>query len=353
MNTRNLFISAIAVLMLWTFPADVLAQKPKLPPLPGTGSSSQGGGNNQGSNIRPSDSTEGVTEAQVNQEYLLGMAASMHNLVVGSIRDALCVIKQDYYVEDQNGNKMTSQGKDYFGRQYGIAIAANGRLWTMNKVMSPWIEDNGFKNLTGSHTPIRATSGIRRLDTDRSVRNIAMTAHVEENLYLGYYDFPEPIRYASIASTNRKTEGRLVMFFVHNGEDPETAEIQSQVFNIAPDWSKKGLIRNPIPDYNDKIFLGGVYVIEEEIKSDATKAQASGQGRGKSTRGKSGNQSGQSALPDEVGIIQFRVVGFYEKSGNDKLIHALPGELTIQESNSESKGRNSGGSRRSGGRSRR
>ena len=183
-----------------------------------------------------------------------------------------------------------------------------------------------------------------------------MTAHVQENLYLGYYDFPEPIRYANIASTNRKTEGRLVMFFVHNGEDPETAEIQSQVFNIAPDWSKKGLIRNPIPDYNDKIFLGGVYVIEEEIKSNPTASQTNGKGRGQNTRGKSNSPSGQSALPDEVGIIQFRIVGFYEKAGNDKLIHALPGELIIQEASSpsgKSKGRSSGGSGRSGGRSRR
>ncbi|MEZ5030518.1 MAG: hypothetical protein R2787_03880 [Saprospiraceae bacterium] len=320
------------------------AQQGKLPPLPGSEKSKS----KPADNLRPSDTTEGVTEVQENSEYLIGMAAAMKNMVLSAIKDALFVVKQDYYIEDGNGNKTVSPGKDYFGRKYGIAVAANGRLWTMSSQISPWLADEGFSNVSGVKTPVRSTTGVRRLDDFRSFKNQTMVAHVENNLYVGYYDYPEPIRYASISKNLQRTEGRLILFYVNNGEDPETAEVQAKVFNIDPDWNTKGMIRNPLPDYSDKLFLGGVYVVEESPQNVAP-PQANEQPKsGRSSRGKSQPTETAKTEGPALGTIQFKVVGLYQRQGNDKYIVTLPAEIEMKAEGGEAQESQSSRSSRSG-----
>lgn len=298
--------------------AVLMAQMPQLPPLPGT---EQGGG--KPSRVPGSgQSTGGLSEAQINEMRLIGMAAAMKNLVLSALKDAVYVVRQEYYCLDDQGNKHYAPGKEYFGRRYGLAVAADGRLWSMSYVISPWLEDEGFKQVASSRKPVRSYSGLRRLDADRSFQPVPLVAFAEENRYIGYYEHPSPIRYAQSTESNRKTEGRLIMFYVNNGEDPESAEIQSTIFNVDPDWSAKGVIRNPIPDFRDKLLLGGLYVIEEPYEANDAKAgQFSSRGN---SRGQQGGRGTAETGP--VGAIQFKVAGLYHQQGNEQLILSLPTE---------------------------
>lgn len=324
----------------------LMAQMPQLPKLPG----SEQGAKKPGRAPSSGTPSEGLSEAQINEIRLIGMAAAMKNMVVTALKDAIYIVRQEYHCLDEQNNKLVAPGKPYFGRRYGVAIAAEGRLWTMSNVISPWIEDPGFGQLQGSKTPVRSFSGLRRLDADRTFLPVPLVAYAQENRYIGYYDHPSPIRYAETTESNRKTEGRLIMFYVNNGEDPESAEIQSTLFNVDPDWSAKGVIRNPLPFFQDKLLLGGIYVIEETFQS-TDKSAASSSSRGKSRGQDSG---GGTAETGKVGVIQFKVAGLYHQQGNEQFILALPtegsgqGETPTKKRNERSRSSRSSTTERSG-----
>lgn len=289
----------------------------KLPPLPGTTPSTDKPKATPAPNKKTSTSTNNEDETdpfQENREYYIRMEAAMRQLVVNSMKDALYIVKQDYILQSANGERKTQFGKPFFGRKYHIAVAANNRLWSTTSLLSPWVEDQAYTAFQKDWNPVRTTIGLRRLDIDRSMREVSMVSYVADNQYVGSYDYVQPIPYAQITAELTKTEGRLVMFYVDNGEDPETAEVKSLLFNIDPDWDTKGKIRNPIPTFSDKTFLGGIYLIEE--KRSIVGDFSDNPGRSKKTQ--------VETMP--VGSIQFKIVGFYQKQGNDEYIAAIAQE---------------------------
>lgn len=327
--TTHLVLLFLAV----SIPATILkAQRPQMPAFPGT----------TGSGNKPRTSVQGdaqaQSEAQLNEIRLIGMAAAMKNMVLTALKDAVYIVRQEYYCLDDQNNKILSPGKSFFGRRYGLAIAADGRLWTMNNVISPWLEDEGYNQLSGRKTPVRSFSGLRRLDADRSFSPVPLVAYAQDNRYIGYYEHPSPLRFAQAVENTRKTEGRLIMFYVNNGEDPELAEVQSTLFNVDPDWSAKGVLRNPLPSFEDKLLLGGVYVVEEAVQMETGQTTAKQSGR-KNSRNEKANPD--NSRQDRVGVIQFKIAGLYHQQGAEQFILAIPSEpLQKAEDPTDKKGRN-------------
>lgn len=290
----------------------LVSAQTKLPPLPGSSSSNTekpktNPSNDKSKNSTASNESDDDNVIQENKEYYIKMEAAMRQLVINSIKNSLYIVKQDYILESRNGEKKTQSGKTYFGRNYHIAMAANNKLWTTTSLLSPWVEDPSYNVSNQEYKPVRTNMGIRRLDIDRSMREVSMLSRVYDNQYLGFYEYNQPIPYAATTTEVTKSEGRLLMFYVENGQDPETAEIKSLLYNIDPDWDTKGKIRNPIPSFKDKTFLGGVYLVEDRTFGSAT--------ANNSKRNKKESQEQYA-----TGIIQFKLAGFYQRQGNDQYI---------------------------------
>ena len=80
-------------------------------------------------------------------------------LVLSAMRDAMCVIRYEYQLEDTASHeRFNVEGKDYFGYSEGLCIKTKEGWIAENKVVVPWLDNKDVKKFPAYHPVISSVS---------------------------------------------------------------------------------------------------------------------------------------------------------------------------------------------------
>ena len=259
---------------------------------------------------------------------------ALHKSVVNALKRSIYIVRQDYVLEDDNGDQVTKTGLEYFGREYGIVVAADQKLWGLTANISPWVEDPKYRKYKGTHTPLRSRVALRNIE-ERDFRYVNMISEVDESDQIGFYLNDEITNYTTTTLNKSRTEGRLVLFYVNQGEDEEVARIKWRVQNVDPEWQANLGQVSRIRNKSAKL-LGGMYFVEEYYEPlDKVNTTTVSRSRGKKKKGEEEEVSTTSSLP--LGVVQYKLVGLYKEIENRSYVIALPPEMIAQTTITDSK----------------
>jgi hypothetical protein len=77
-----------------------------------------------------------------------GLLTSDQQFIQAATDSAFFIVRQDYILRDTSVKNSVTYGrnnKPYFGRVYGLAILANGKLWIDSRLLKPWLIDPEYK----------------------------------------------------------------------------------------------------------------------------------------------------------------------------------------------------------------
>ena len=82
------------------------------------------------------------------------LVSSKNSLIEKSISSNLCIIRQQYRLE-QNGNFYGKKNQSYYGESYSLAVKVAGGMYLQNEVLFPWKNDRDYQrvNKSGKYTP--------------------------------------------------------------------------------------------------------------------------------------------------------------------------------------------------------
>ncbi len=107
-----------------------------------------------------------------------------------TVKDAVFIIRQDYYIRDTKDSSRTALGlnkKPYFGRLYFFAINISGSLVTDKGIRTPWLYDPNFSMVRDSarYVPALGAISFRRLtDTVFQHHDIRMSDTLSSSIDL-------------------------------------------------------------------------------------------------------------------------------------------------------------------------
>lgn len=252
---------------------------------------------------------------------------AMHKLITEVVKGAAYVIRQDYLIQDPSGKQIGRDDNDMFGRDYGVAVASDGKIWSLTSTIDPWLEDKNFERFKKDHEPIRSTTALRKMD-EQEFKKLDMNVYIEEVDRIGYYTSMEINNYMVTSPDRKKTEGRLIIFYVNKGEDPEVAKIKMRVQNVDPEWEGDLGQIDKIQSSTSKI-LGGIYIVEEFLNPVDKLNSVNDNSSKKKSRGSNNNVTTQMAVP--LGVLQYKVVGLYKRIEKKDYIVAFPSKLIQNE----------------------
>ena len=76
------------------------------------------------------------------------------NIEFEALKPYFYLIRQDYIIESETGEKLKLGGNDFFGRGFGIGILTQEKkLWFPKFIRFPWDMDDNFEEYRGTHKP--------------------------------------------------------------------------------------------------------------------------------------------------------------------------------------------------------
>jgi len=252
---------------------------------------------------------------------------AIHKLITEVIKGAAYIIRQDYLIQDPNGKQIGRNDNDMFGRDYGVAVASDGKIWSLTSNINPWLEDKNFERYKKDHEPIRSITALRKID-EQEFKKMEMNVFVDDVDRIGYFTTMNINNYMVTMSDRKRTEGRLIIFYVNQGEDPETAKIKMRVQNVDPEWEGDLGQIDRIQSSTSKI-LGGIYIVEDFLNPVDKLNSINDNSSRKKGRGNNNSDPVQVAIP--LGVVQYKVVGLYKRIEKKDYIVAFPSKLILNE----------------------
>jgi len=179
--------------------------------------------------------------------------------VLGALDSAFYFIRQDYVLENDKGEQYGKGNQAYFGRFYGIGVAAAGHLWAEKELLCPWLKDDSYRVLAGdSLHPVRGQAFIRSIFSDASVE---ITTPSDSAHHLSFLKLPAT--YNGVGRHNELApSGKLLILYTSDTSVTDTTNVSLTLVDISPEWDQKSRIGKVKPFNVFGTILGGAYFTE-------------------------------------------------------------------------------------------
>ena len=146
------------------------------------------------------------------------------SIVKKALSGAFFLVQQDYTLKNKKGEIFGRSGQQYFGRHYGIGIAAKNVLWVEKRVLYPWLMDKSYKVMAGdSLKPVQGKTMLAKYNPKYSDCNCNYKP-VEvkfDSIYsrsLAYYKLSKKISSVKLHKSDIPKVGIMVTFYTSDDE---------------------------------------------------------------------------------------------------------------------------------------
>ena len=196
-----------------------------------------------------------------NAQSLLDNILGKDQLIIEmAIQKSCFLIRQDYILKDTAGLEYKSPNQEYFGRGYAIGVVSGKQLWTTALSRKPWVSDVNFTPQKGKFTPENYQSALRPVTALQFEKAQIWTPTIVNEVAVGKFERFE----GATQGESKPTKGRLAVFYIKEGENPDSAAIQIatvQISNIQ--WDTKGMANEDHINLKGKRILGGALFTEK------------------------------------------------------------------------------------------
>ena len=207
----------------------------------------------------------GLSQAQAQKSGLLeGLFGNDDTIIEKALKQACVVVRQDYVIKDSLGVPYGSGQLPYFGRAYGIGVVSNGFLWTSQRVRQPWIWDANYTGYSKTHTAAPYEMAWKEVEADSFGVSKEWDAQMVGGAAVGALPQDGGTARPGVYQGDTLTEqGRLAVFYIEEGEHPDSAEIQMATALVEDiQWEEDGKAEEEAIKLKGKQLLGGALFTE-------------------------------------------------------------------------------------------
>ncbi|MCF8231903.1 MAG: hypothetical protein K9J27_06900 [Bacteroidales bacterium] len=103
------------------------------------------------------------TAPQLKGQFLLDDC----NPVVKAVKDVVYIVRQDYALEDENGDLFGQGGNNYFGYACGPAVAVDSNVYFGKYTHKPYLIDKSYKEYGKGYSPVSTNVYLKGLKEDK------------------------------------------------------------------------------------------------------------------------------------------------------------------------------------------
>lgn len=110
------------------------------------------------------------------------------NPLIKSLHDVVYVVRQDFALEDENGELFGQNGNNFFGYAIGPAVVVNGTLVYSRHTLKPFLSDTTYKEYGIGYQPVSTNTYAKRLEANELAK---MEGEREESVTYASIPLPD------------------------------------------------------------------------------------------------------------------------------------------------------------------
>ena len=88
------------------------------------------------------------------------------NPLVRSLEEVVYIVRQDYALEDKDGNLFGQNNNNFFNYAIGPGLVIDGRLVYSNYTYKPYLHDSSYKNYGKGYKPVSTNLYVKKIKAD-------------------------------------------------------------------------------------------------------------------------------------------------------------------------------------------
>ena len=178
------------------------------------------------------------------------------NIEYTALKPLFYLVRQEYIIISENGEKLTRGGNDYFGKAYAIGvITENLNICFPKSIRYPWKEDISFNEYKDGFKPECTYTKFKALD-DALYRSFLINDLDTNNVITC---FPLGSKGIKISET-LPSHGSLVIFHTIEQSPENNEDIQYSIVNIDDAvWNTDSICEFETPYMGNQQIIGGAF----------------------------------------------------------------------------------------------